>query len=79
MALSVPWVTVDHTAVSPGDYIGGEGTLTFTPGDTEATVSIHIVDDAVREDPVDGYPETFLVLLTSRRGLSPAKTSPTPR
>ncbi len=63
VALSVPWVTVDHTAVSPDDYTGGEGTLTFAPGDTEATISIPIVDDAVREDPVDGYPETFLVLL----------------
>ena len=49
--------------MSPDDYAGGEGTVTFAPGDTEATISIPIVDDAVREDPVDGYPETFLVLL----------------
>ena len=59
VSLSVPWVTNDRTAMSPDDYTGGQGTLTFTPGETEKTISIPIVDDTVRED---GLPEEFLIL-----------------
>ena len=64
-ALSVPWFTTDHTAVSPDDYTGGEGTLTFAPGETEQTIALPIVDDAIREDPdpVFGEDESFLVAL----------------
>ena len=64
-ALSVPWSTSDHTAVSPDDYTGGEGTLTFAPGETEQTIALPIVDDAIREDsdPVFGEDESFLVAL----------------
>ena len=64
-ALSVPWFTSDQTAVSPDDYTGGPGTLTFAPGETEQTISIPIVDDAIREDPdpVLGLDESFLVAL----------------
>ena len=64
-ALSVPWFTTDDTAVSPDDYTGGPGTLTFAPGETEQTISIPIVDDAIREDPdpVFGEDESFLVAL----------------
>ena len=61
-ALSVPWETADDTAVSPDDYIGGEGRVTFAPGETRNTISVRIVDDALREDPVDGRHEQFLVL-----------------
>ena len=60
-ALSVPWSTADNTAVSPDDYAGGQGTLTFAPGETEQTISVPIVDDAAREDPVRGVPESFFV------------------
>ena len=64
-ALSVPWSTSDQTAVSPDDYTGGPGTLTFAPGETEQTISLPIVDDAIREDPdpVYGKDESFLVSL----------------
>ena len=64
-ALSVPWFTSDDTAVSPDDYTGGPGTLTFAPGEIEQTISIPIVDDAIREDPdpVFGEDELFLVAL----------------
>ena len=61
-ALSVPWYTADDTAVSPDDYIGGQGSVTFAPGETRNTISVRIVDDALREDPVDGRHEQFLVL-----------------
>ena len=64
-ALSVPWLTSDHTAGSPDDYTGGEGTLTFAPGEIEQTIALPIVDDAIREDPdtVFGEDESFLVAL----------------
>ena len=62
-ALSVPWFTSDQTAVSPDDYTGGPGTLTFAPGEIEQTISLPIVDDAIREDPVLGLDESFLVAL----------------
>ena len=62
-ALSVPWFSSDQTAVSPDDYTGGQGTLTFAPGEIEQTISLPIVDDAIREDPdpVFGEDESFLV------------------
>ena len=50
-ALSVPWFTSDQTAVSPDDYTGGPGTLTFAPGEIEQTIALPIVDDAILEDP----------------------------
>ena len=62
-ALSVPWFTSDQTAVSPDDYTGGPGTLTFAPGEIEQTISLPIADDAIREDPVLGLDESFLVAL----------------
>ena len=64
-ALSVPWFTSDQTAVSPDDYTGGQGTLTFAPGETEQTIALPIVDDAIREDPdpVFGEDESLLVAL----------------
>ena len=52
-----------ETAVSPDDYTGGQGTLTFAPGEIEQTIALPIVDDAIREDPdpVFGEDESFLV------------------
>ena len=61
--ISVPWSTLDGDATSPGDYAGGEGTLTFATGATEATISIPIVDD----DDLEGV-ESFLVLLGGGEG-----------
>ena len=61
-ALTVPWETADDTAVSPDDYIGVEGSVTFAPGETRNTLSVRIVDDALRENPVDGRHERFWVL-----------------
>ena len=61
-ALTVPWETADDTAVSPDDYIGGEGSVIFAPGETRNTLSVRIVDDPLLEDPVDGRHERFWVL-----------------
>ena len=61
--LSVPWYTRSGTAMSPGDYTNGEGTLIIPSGVTNATISITIIDDAV-EEPT----ETVLVLLSPGDG-----------
>ena len=61
--LSVPWYTLSGTAMSPGDYTNGEGTLIIPSGVTNATISITIIDDAV-EEPT----ETVLVLLSPGEG-----------
>ena len=61
--LSVPWYTLNGTAMSPGDYTNGEGTLIIPSGVTNATISITIIDDAV-EEPT----ETVLVLLSPGEG-----------
>ena len=54
--------------MSPDDYTGGPGTLTFAPGEIEQTISLPIVDDAIREDPdpVYGEDESLLVSLEFR-------------
>ena len=61
--LSVPWYTLSGTAMSPGDYTNGEGTLIIPSGATSATISITIIDDADAEAT-----ETVLVLLSSGTG-----------
>ena len=55
-------------AASPDDYTGGEGTLTFAPGETEKTISVRIVDDAIREDAINDVFESFLVALDPGEG-----------
>jgi len=47
--VSVQWKTIDDSAKSPADYIGGEGTLLFKHGETLRTIEIKIVDDAKPE------------------------------
>ena len=64
VSLSVPWHTAELTAVSRDDYTDRQGVLTFALGSTEGTISIPIVDDAVREDAV----ESFAVFLATGEG-----------
>lgn len=56
---SVEWATHDGTATAPADYAASGGRLTFAPGETEQTVTVPLVDDAVIEDD-----ETFTVVLS---------------
>jgi Calx-beta domain/CARDB len=56
---SVDWATHDGTATAPADYAASGGRLTFAPGETEQTVTVPLVDDAVIEDD-----ETFTVVLS---------------
>ncbi len=67
-ALSVAWHTRDETAESPDDFTASEDPVTFAPGETRKTISVPIVDDAVREDPVHGVHELFFVLLSRGDG-----------
>jgi hypothetical protein len=49
LAITVPF-TVGGTATSPDDYtISSASPLTFAPGETEKTITITVVDDAVAE------------------------------
>ena len=59
-AMSVNYSTADDTAVSPGDYTGGSGTLTFAAGETSKIVTV-----AVKGDTKDENDETFNVNLTA--------------
>jgi len=47
--VSVDWVTVDNTAVSPADYTASGGTVTFPPGSTSQPIVVPIADDNVDE------------------------------
>ena len=60
---SVDWTTNDVTAVAGSDYTAGSGTLTFTPGQTTATISIPVAGDVTFEPD-----ETFHVDLSNVAG-----------
>jgi len=52
---SVKYKTRDGTAKKHTDYIPVEGTAEFKPGETEAVISISIVDDTTYEDDEEFY------------------------
>lgn len=43
--VTTKWRTIDRTAVSGKDYVGGEGEITFGHGEVEKNIEISIVDD----------------------------------
>ena len=61
--VTVEYVTQDGTAVTGEDYTRTRGTLTFAPGETEKTVSVPILDDAIDEGE-----ETFTLKLRNANG-----------
>ena len=66
--LRIRWFTGDaeyDTAEAPDDYAARRETLLFAAGDTRKTISVPIVDDAQREDPVDGAYERFTIFIES--------------
>ena len=67
-ALSVAWHTQEETAEAPDDFTASEDPVTFAPGETRKTISVPIVDDAVREDPVNDVHELFFVMLSRGEG-----------
>ena len=62
-SVTVDYATADGSAMAPGDYTAGTGTVTFAPGDTSETVSVQTNDDAL----VEGT-ETFDVNLSNATG-----------
>ncbi len=56
--ITVSYRTTDGTAEAGADYMAGDGELSFAPGETERSVTIAVIDDAL-----DEADETFLVQL----------------
>ena len=61
--VAVAYVTADGTATAGEDYTARKGELTFAPGETEKTVRVPVLDDAVDEGE-----ETFTLRLTNATG-----------
>ncbi|GAB1434362.1 hypothetical protein MASR2M32_05730 [Sphaerotilus sulfidivorans] len=60
LPVTVAYATANGTALAGSDYVAQNGTLTFAPGQTTATITVTILDDAVYEGPED-----FSVVLSS--------------
>jgi chitinase len=56
--VSVSYATADGTARQGSDYVAASGTLTFAPGQTQATVTVTVL-----ADPSNTGDETFAVVL----------------
>ena len=61
--VTVRYATANGTARAPADYLTANGALTFAPYETEKTVWVDIVDDAVEDSE-----ETFTLRLSGARG-----------
>ena len=61
--VTVDWATSDGTATAGTDYTAGNGSLTFSAGDSSKTVTV-----TVTGDDVDEPNETFTVTLSSASG-----------
>jgi len=62
--VSVNYRTVDESAVAGADYIAAQGMLTFQPGQTSATIPIHILGNAHASQ------QTFAMELANPNGAS---------
>ena len=58
--VTVDYATVNGSAVSGMDFVGQAGSVTFSPGETEKTITVQLVDD----DVIEPRPETFTVDLS---------------
>ena len=45
--VTVDYATANGTAVAPGDYAAGSGTLTFNPGVTTQTLNVAVIGDTL--------------------------------
>ena len=70
--VTVSYVTADGTAVAGEDYEATSGTLTFAAGETEQTVAVTIIDDAVEDSG-----ETFRLVLSGPAGVELADAEAT--
>ncbi len=53
-AVSVSYATSDGSAIAGSDYVATSGVAQWTPGTTDATVSVPLLDDAVNE-PTESF------------------------
>jgi hypothetical protein len=60
LPITVEYATIDGTASDGEDYEGGDGTVTFAPGETSQTISVPIIGDTVPEED-----ESFDVFLSN--------------
>ena len=70
--VTVSYATSDGTATAGDDYTHSTGTLVFSAGETEKTVSVPVLDDAHDEDA-----ETLILTLSNARGAVITDTSAT--
>ena len=61
--MTVDWATADGTATAGEDYTAASGTLTFSAGETEKTVTVAVLDDAHDEGS-----ETLALTLSNPSG-----------
>ena len=61
----INWYTSSSSAFSGSDYVNSSGTVTFTPSDTQKTISVPIIGDTVYESD-----ETFYVFLSGNVNFS---------
>ena len=61
--VTVDYATADGSATAGEDYTAASGTLSFAAGETEKTVSVPILDDAIDEGE-----ETFTLKLANAQG-----------
>ena len=59
-SISVDWATADATATAGPDYIAGNGTVTFAPGETSKTITVKVKGDTLNE-----FNETFSLNLSN--------------
>jgi hypothetical protein len=52
--VTVDYATANGTAMEPGDYTMGTGTLTFNPGETTKTITIDVAGDLL-EEPTETF------------------------
>ena len=71
VSVVVDVMTIDGTAFAPGDYTTTTETLTFTSSITEATVTVSIFDDSIRES------DEFFRVVFSGESVSPTSATVT--
>ncbi len=70
--VTVDYTTADGTAVAGIDYAASSGTVTFEPGETNKTVTVSVLGDAI-----DELDETFALNLSSAANASLSDTQGT--
>jgi hypothetical protein len=58
--VAVEYLTADGTATAGSDYLAASGTITFTPGLTEAAIPVTLYGDTIYEGD-----ESFLIILSA--------------